>query len=242
MTVCFSTTKFKFCPHSIIQRVSIDKHFTMMGFGNPAANFDTNSTHPVHVFACNISSAATDDWKLKCKHIDVLLVSSSSWSSDPSHLKILLQPFITVLGDLRSQLVKAGCSALVLISSQSGDTMRALMKDLLPSFVALQSQTVKVMQGIAEHAFITIVSNVKFRQGIAYVVDCVRRLKQKDARASCVNYLNAFMEEWDRDYLKQDKDGISKGIARALEDPAQTVRIVARDCFTTFVVTFGSER
>lgn len=184
----------------------------------------------------------------------------------PTTLRNLSYPFCTLLSDLRALVVKAACSTLATLSEMLQNRMSLLLKDLLPSILALHAQTAKVMQGYAQSAMETILSSTKnSRPVIATLVAEVRANKSKDVRSVCVVYLDCILAHWPKAFFmggltsgggsrpsksngkSSNKESplyiiIGHQLVKSISDPSQQVRIQARQTFmTTFRRKFPTQ-
>ncbi len=218
----------------------------------PVPAIPSGST-PCQHFSAIYCTLKDDDWTTKTSLLSQLSTSLPPHPSfsDHSELQLLVQPFSSLLTDLRSNLVKTTSQTLTLLAKESRSREEQMGRNdpkafaafalaLLPSYLACFAQTVKTIQGYAQASLMALVSMVRFPRAVPTIVQAVRTQKQKGARQICFQVLSGMMKEWGEDLVAY-KLVLSQGLLRGVEDPSQAVRMEARNCFGIFVKVFGAE-
>ena len=73
------------------------------------------------------------------------------------------------------------CKVLEILSEVAGDTMRPLIRELLPTLIELLASGNKVIQGYIGDCMVTIIQHTRFR-GLPYIVEQATTNKSKDVR------------------------------------------------------------
>eukprot|EP00587_Corethron_hystrix_P006118 CAMPEP_0113320892 /NCGR_PEP_ID=MMETSP0010_2-20120614/14560_1 /TAXON_ID=216773 ORGANISM="Corethron hystrix, Strain 308" /NCGR_SAMPLE_ID=MMETSP0010_2 /ASSEMBLY_ACC=CAM_ASM_000155 /LENGTH=521 /DNA_ID=CAMNT_0000178847 /DNA_START=441 /DNA_END=2006 /DNA_ORIENTATION=+ /assembly_acc=CAM_ASM_000155 len=167
------------------------------------------------------------------------------------YVRILINPFRTLLKDLRSGVVRVACDGLSSIAEASsflpegtGIPLRHLFKDLITDIISLHGQTVKAIQSYAMSAMLCIIQNVKVRSGLQYICSIIAvkdRKQLKDKNVACLRYLREIFLCWSTEYLSKDLRIIENAIQQGLLDPVQKVRIEAKETYAAFYRTFPKE-
>lgn len=169
-----------------------------------------------------------------------------------------------LLLDARSTVAKHTCQHLAFLVRRikalnpvNSDTCKYLLKDLLPTVLALHAQTAKVIRGYAAEMMTIIIPLCRFKSGLPVMLERLRKDKSRDVREACVKYLRLVVRHWAKDVESPSSSGetedsaiskpqgqdyltpsiclhIGNGLARALMDPSQPVRMEARNAFEIF--------
>jgi len=195
------------------------------------------------------------------------------WYKSFTALRRLCNPISSLLLNARSTVVKHTSHHLAFLMQRvkdlnppNADTAKYLMKDLLPTVLALHAQTSKVIRGYAIEMMTIIIPLCRFKSGLPVLLERLRKDKSRDVREGCVNYLKLIVRYWAANpyrnvqlNLAEDNDistlsaseksaedqkyeyltsnickHIGNGLARAMMDPAQSVRLEARNAFELF--------
>jgi hypothetical protein len=195
------------------------------------------------------------------------------WYKSFTALRRLCNPISSLLLNARSTVVKHTSHHLAFLMQRvkdlnppDADTAKYLMKDLLPTVLALHAQTSKVIRGYAVEMMTIIIPLCRFKSGLPILLERLRKDKSRDVREGAVNYLKLIVRYWAANpyrnvqlNLAEDNDistlsaseksaedqkyeyltsnickHIGNGLARAMMDPAQSVRLEARNAFELF--------
>lgn len=226
-------------------------------------------------FISSIDSLPTEEWRARTMAFESLIESLPKPNDPPTYIgsgitpwykshaavRRLLSPISSLLLDARSTVAKHTCQHLAflvgrikVLNPPNSDTCKYLLKDLLPTILALHSQTVKVIRGYASEMMNIVIPLCRFKSGLPVLLERLRKDKARDVREACVKYLKLVIRHWARDIGDQvtassevDENNqkqeyltpsiclhIGNGLARALMDPAQSVRMEARNSFEIF--------
>mmetsp|Transcript_15171 Transcript_15171/g.22283 ORF Transcript_15171/g.22283 Transcript_15171/m.22283 type:complete len:812 (-) Transcript_15171:155-2590(-) len=211
---------------------------------------------PVTDFLHTVSKLGSDEWRARTMAFERLLSTLPSeddaplspdannqlipWYKSPPILRRLATTITTLLLDPRSTVVKHTCNSLtILLTSTTDNAARYLIKDLLPTIIALHAQTVNVIKSYALQMMLDVIPHTKFKSGLPIFLEKLRKDKNRDAREACARYLRAVLVHWgptsnQPNYLTRDVyTHIGNGLARGLTDPSQCVRAECRSGFDT---------
>lgn len=182
------------------------------------------------------------------------------WFKSSPTLRRLHRPISALLLDGRSTVVKHTCQHLAYLvqrvsylSPSNSDMCKYLLKDLLPTILSLHGQTVNLIRGYTLEMMTVVISACRFKSGLPVLLERLRKDKSRDVREACIRYLRLILRHWTQDSAltfgpdgepkKQLTEGyltssicvhIGNGLARALMDPSQVVRVEARNTFELF--------
>jgi len=175
------------------------------------------------------------------------------WYKSYTALRRLAKPISSVLLNPRSTVVKhctQHCAFLVQrvrdLNPPKADLCKYLLKDLLATVLHMHAQTVKVIRNYAIDMMTIIIPLCRFKSGLPVLLEKLRKDKSSEVREGCVKYLNMIVKYWSRNgdesespeehpYLTSNIcSHIGNGLARAMMDPAQSVRSEARNAFEKF--------
>ena len=241
----------------------------------------------ITTFMTSVESLPTDEWRARTLAFESLIESLpkpndpppyighgggiTPWYKSHTALRRLFKPLSELLLDARSTVAKHTCQHLAFLvrrikalNPANSDTCKYLLKDLLPTVLALHAQTVKVIRGYAAEMMTIIIPLCRFKSGLPVMLERLRKDKSRDVREACVKYLRLVVRHWAKDVeqpslgsgsgsageseaqsqppSKTNQDyltpsiclHIGNGLARALMDPSQHVRMEARNAFEIF--------
>lgn len=230
---------------------------------------------PITNFVASIDSLPADEWRARTLAFESLIESLpkpneppayigsgiTPWYKSHTAMRRLHKPLSQLLLDARSTVAKHTCQHLAFLVGRvkslnppNSDTCKYLLKDLLPTVLALHAQTAKVIRGYAAEMMNIIIPLCRFKSGLPVMLERLRKDKSRDVREACVKYLRLVVRHWARDITTSlDMDDtppdsnpkqeyltpsiclhIGNGLARALMDPSQSVRMEARNAFEIF--------
>ena len=219
----------------------------------------------INVFISALDTLPKDEWRARTLAFESLIEAMPGPGSTPSYvgsgivpwyksytaLRRLCNPIASLLLNARSTVVKHTCQHLAFLVQRvrdanpvNADTPKYLLKDLLPTILALHAQTVNVIRGYALEMMTIIIPLCRFKSGLPVLLERLRKDKSRDVREACVRYLKLIVKHWsaqgdespmDQDYLTPNICmHIGNGLARALMDQGQGVRMEARNAFELY--------
>jgi hypothetical protein len=215
-------------------------------------------------FISSIDTLPSDEWRARTLAFEALIESLPSPNEPPAYssssitpwykshiaMRRLFKPLSNLLLDARSTVAKHICTHLAFLvqrikalNTPHADTCKYLLKDLLPTILSLHAQTVKLIRGYAAEMMNIIIPLCRFKSGLPVILERMRKDKSRDVREVCVKYLRLVILHWAREVESQQQEDyltpsiclhIGNGLARALMDPSQHVRIESRNAFELF--------
>jgi len=222
----------------------------------------------------SIATLPTDEWRARTLAFEALIESLPKPNDAPSYIgsgivpwyrshtamRRLFKPLSGLLLDARSTVAKHTCQHLAFLITRvkdlnppHSDTSKYLLKDLLPTVLALHAQTVKLIRGYVLEMMQIVIPLCRFKSGLPVLLERLRKDKSPDVREACVLYLRLIIFHWTKDvesplspggedqYVKTQEyltpsicQHIGNGLARALMDQSQVVRLEARNAFEIF--------
>lgn len=175
------------------------------------------------------------------------------WYSSYTAMRRLANPISSLLLNPRSTVVKHTTQHLAYLVQRvrdanppNTDMCKYLLKDLLGPVLAMHGQTVNVIRVYAGEMMTIIIPLCRFKSGLPVLLERLRKDKSRDVREACVKYLQLIVKYWSEnndEFSPADQQPyltpniithIGNGLARALMDPAQSVRSEARTAFELF--------
>jgi hypothetical protein len=220
---------------------------------------------PIDTFITTLDSLHKDEWRARTLAFEALTETLPGSDSGPSYsqnsgimpwyksytaLRKLAPPISSLLLNARSTVVKHTTQHLTFLvqtvkeeNPPNSDMCKYLLKDLVPTILAMHAQTVKLIRSYALEAMEVIIPLCRYKSGLPVLLERLRKDRSRDVREFCVVYLRLIVQHWsgDRDvppeqeYLtKNICNHIGNGLARALMDPSQNVRTEARNSFELY--------
>ncbi len=221
----------------------------------------------ITVFTKALDSLPKDEWRARTLAFEALIESlpgpgSSTgfigsgiipWYKSFTALRRLVNPISSLMLNARSTVVKHTGQHLAFLIQRikdlnppNADTAKYLLKDLLPSVLALHAQTSNIIRSYGIEMMTIIIPLCRFKSGLPVLLERLRKDKSRDVREGCVRYLKLIVKYWapekpgqdtplDQEYLTPNIcKHIGNGLARAMMDGAQSVRTEARNAFELF--------
>lgn len=218
---------------------------------------------PIESFISALDSLAKDEWRGRTLAFETLIShlpengepskhSQASgilpWYKSYTALRRLSHPISSLLLNPRSTVVKHTTQHLAFLvqrvkdaNAPGSDMCKYLLKDLLTPVMSMHAQTVNVIRTYAMEMMTTIIRLCRFKSGLPVLLERLRKDKAREVREACVIYLNLIVKHWSDNgseghpYLTSNIcTHIGNGLARAMTDPAQSVRTEAKKAFEIF--------
>lgn len=221
---------------------------------------------PIDTFITTLDNLHKDEWRARTMAFEALVETLPKPGADPDYspnsgimpwyksytaLRKLSEPISSLLLNARSTVVKHTTQHLVMLVTSvkennppNSDMCKYLLKDLVPTILAMHGQTVKIIRNYALDAMTTIIPLCRYKSGLPVLLERLRKDRSRDVREACVIFLRLIVQHWSGDpsnteekqeYLtKNICNHIGNGLARALMDPSQNVRAEARLSFEKF--------
>lgn len=223
----------------------------------------------INTFTTALESLPKDEWRARTLAFESLIqtlpvpggppafIGSGiiPWFKSYTALRRLANPVSSLLLNARSSVVKHTCQHFAFLVQSvrdsnhpvQQDTCKYLLKDLLPTILALHAQTVNVIRGYVLEMMTIIFPLCRFKSGLPILLERMRKDKSRDVREACARYLKLIIKHWSTD--KEAKEGssteqeylttnicmhIGNGLARALTDQGQNVRAEAKSAFELY--------
>ena len=150
--------------------------------------------------------------------------------------RILREPFKKLVADLRSELVRDACACLDAMASCAGDSLRQLLRDILPAMVGVLATGNKVIRGYMAECIDSVLRQVRYRGAVPLVRDIILTSRSKQQRESCARYLLVFLDAWGPFSMRDQStvDALGAAIVEGLSDASEDVRETSRVAFISF--------
>lgn len=190
---------------------------------------------PIHNFATVIEKTIPEDWQKRTQALSSLVamiptgseyIAADAWYNSPPTLRHLAWPIAELLKDLRSSVVIRTCESCTELFAKCQLDARYLLKDLMPTILALHAQTVAIIRTTVQDMVVDAMAVVPCKMAMPIWLDRLKSDKSRTVREACALYLGVALNEWtDEGYLSvQIWEQVGAALTKALRDPAPTVR------------------
>jgi uncharacterized membrane protein YgcG len=190
---------------------------------------------PIHDFATVIESTQPEDWQRRVSAFTTLVATIPSgsdysavdaWFNSPPTLRHLANPLSALLKDARSTVVKRTCEACSELFGKCQADARYLLKDIMPTVLAVHAQTVKVIQTYVQTMILEALGVVPCKMAMPVWLDRLKSDKSRTVREACALYLGVGLSEWtESGYITPEIwTQASTALVKALKDSAPAVR------------------
>ncbi len=193
------------------------------------------SDGPIPHFATVIEKTTPEDWQKRTQAFASLVatiptgseyIAAEAWYNSPPILRHLAWPIAELLKDLRSSVVIRTCESCAELFAKCQMDARYLLKDLMPTILALHAQTVAVIRTTVQEMVVDAMSVTPCKMAMPIWLDRLKSDKSRTVREACAMYLGVALNEWTEEgYLSiQIWEQVGTALTKALRDPAPTVR------------------
>ena len=205
------------------------------GFG-PSPKRKKIPEGPIRDFASVIENTIAEEWHKRTSAFTALVAAIPSgsdysereaWFNSPLTLRHLAFPLSELLKDARSTVVKRTCESCSALFSKCQIDARYLLKDIMPTILALHAQTVQVIRIYAQDMTVEAFSFVPCKMAMPLLLDRLKSDKSRTVRDACCLYLGTGLSEWsaDESYLTLEIwEKVGTALVTALHDRSPEVR------------------
>lgn len=193
---------------------------------------------PVVDFCAVIEDTKPDQWQKRTNALQQLVGgipsqisgSDTHWYNSPKYIRHLALPLSELLKDPRSSVVKRTSDACTCLFSRCGADARYLLKDLMPTILAVHAQTVQVIRNAVLEMMMESLPLVPCKSVMPLLLERLKSDKGRTVREACAVYLSLALESWtDEGYLTEDIwFQVGTSLIRALRDASPSVRNEAK--------------
>uniref|UniRef100_A0A7S1XRA8 TOG domain-containing protein n=1 Tax=Phaeomonas parva TaxID=124430 RepID=A0A7S1XRA8_9STRA len=142
----------------------------------------------------------------------------------------LKEPFRMLLGDLRSELVRDACSALVAMAAATRDQFRPLFREILGSLLGALAGGNKVIKRHVDECVDELLQHCRYKGAVALVSEKMTTSRAKIQRESCARFLGVMLEHWGPKYFHDAStlDAIGAALSAGVRDASEVVRRTSR--------------
>ena len=150
------------------------------------------------------------------------------WYNSPPILRHLANPLSDLLKDPRSTVVKRTCENLTDLFAKCQVDARYLLKDIMPTILAVHAQTVQVIRSYVQTMIVDCLAVVPCKMAMPLWLDRLKADKSRTVRDACSLYLSVGLSEWDaysETYLTPEIwTQVCSALIKALRDPSPATR------------------
>jgi hypothetical protein len=190
-------------------------------------------------FCAIIEETKADQWQKRTNALQQLVggipneITSGAdtyWYNSPKYIRHLALPLSELLKDPRSSVVKRTADSCTSLFGKCGADARYLLKDLMPTILAVHAQTVTVIRNAVLEMMMESLPMVPCKSVMPLLLEKLKSDKSRTVREACAVYLSLALESWtDEGYLTEDIwFQVGTSLVRALRDASPSVRSEAK--------------
>jgi hypothetical protein len=190
---------------------------------------------PIQDFATIIENTQPEDWQRRTSAFMALVntipsgseySNGQAWYNSPPILRHMAIPLSALLSDARSTVVKRTCEFCTDLFAKCQSDARYLLKDIMPTILAVHAQTVQVIRTYVQNMIIETMRVCPCKMCMPMWLDRLKSDKSRTVREACCLYLGVGLSEWtEPGYLtKEIWIQVGAALIKALKDSAPQVR------------------
>lgn len=172
------------------------------------------------------------DWEKRVDALkkirSLLIINVQSAPSWPQHLKDLSIAFLTILTELRSQVIREACITLAYMTKTLRMKVDVFCIYILQELINLIMNSAKVISSAGILALKYVIRYTHAPKIIPVITQNLMQSKSKDIRSNLCEIITLVFEEWPTKCLEKSsillRDAIKKGIADADSNARQSSR------------------
>lgn len=195
---------------------------------------------PIHDFWTVIEHTPAENWTTRVDAFRILVANipegsqysqgGEAWYNSPPILRHLAIPLQDLIRDARSTVVKQTCEAAEELFAKCQIDARYLLKDIMPTILAVHGQTVQVIRNYVQSLVVNSLPVVPCKMAMPIWLERLKSDKSRSIREACALYLGIALEEWNQEgYLSDDIwNQVGSCLVKALRDKDPNVRLNAK--------------
>nr|XP_032525396.1 CLIP-associating protein isoform X1 [Danaus plexippus plexippus]XP_032525397.1 CLIP-associating protein isoform X1 [Danaus plexippus plexippus]XP_032525398.1 CLIP-associating protein isoform X1 [Danaus plexippus plexippus]XP_032525399.1 CLIP-associating protein isoform X1 [Danaus plexippus plexippus]XP_032525400.1 CLIP-associating protein isoform X1 [Danaus plexippus plexippus] len=213
----------------------------------PAAVYGARGLDDLCRHAAALLGDRAADWE---KRVDALkkirsLLAANAHVQFPSefaaHLKDLSVPFLVVIKDLRSQVVREACITIAYMAKVLRNKLDQFSLYILQELINLIQNAAKVVSSAGTVCVRYIVQHVPAPRLLPVLVTNLTTHKSKEIRATLSEVLLLLLRSWPRPALDRHQAAIADAIRKACADADSTARNNGRKAFWSYKSQFPEQ-
>ena len=186
------------------------------------------------------------DWVLRDMALQRLLVITRNGGidADGTDFKHIVAGLVEQIPDLRSQLARNACAAVVELSYAVGDHAafdRPLREMLLPTLIDLVSNGNKVLANAGKETLLPLFTHCHFQGMLKVLATSLKESKHPAVKHSCSLCLAYALQYWPKQVLTPLTVMLEETLVHIVGDASADVRAIARQAIVAYSTAF-SER
>ncbi|GBP40250.1 CLIP-associating protein [Eumeta japonica] len=213
----------------------------------PAAVYGARGLDDACRHAAALVGDRAADWEKRVdalKKIRALLVANAHVqypSEFAAHLKDLSVPFLVVIKDLRSQVVREACITIAHMAKVLKNKLEQFSLYILQELINLIQNAAKVVSSAGTVCVRYIVTYVHSPRLVPVLVTNLTSNKSKEIRSTLSEVLVLLLEKWSTGTIEKQATAIQDAIRRACVDADSNARTCGRRAFSAYKQHFPSE-
>eukprot|EP00824_Muranothrix_gubernata_P015246 TRINITY_DN3166_c0_g1_i1.p1 TRINITY_DN3166_c0_g1~~TRINITY_DN3166_c0_g1_i1.p1 ORF type:complete len:1165 (+),score=209.18 TRINITY_DN3166_c0_g1_i1:276-3497(+) len=164
----------------------------------------------------------------------IILGGACDLESFPNVLsRLLREPIVTQVQDLRSAVVKETCNCIALLAQVMGDRLESFAEHVIPTLFKLTYVTIQIISDSGNQCIRSLIQSTRMTKCIPRFVEGLHT-RSSILRTRCAEYILLVLEESPSAHLEKHGDLLEKTILQCMSDPMSEVRATARRCFWAF--------
>ncbi|XP_073995340.1 CLIP-associating protein isoform X5 [Rhodnius prolixus] len=213
------------------------------------------SVPPVQIFSARdleenlnkirqIIADTNQDWNKRVDAIkkirSLLIAGANSYDEFFTHLRLLDPPFQSSVKDLRSQVVREACVTIAFMSQTLGNKFEHFAENLVPVLINLIQNSAKIIASAGQVCLGFIVRHTTSARLIPLICSGLSS-KSREIRRASIKLVYQMFSSWPTHPLQRHLALLQAGLASAIADADQEVRLTARKGYWAFKEQFPEQ-
>ncbi|KAG7312583.1 hypothetical protein JYU34_000886 [Plutella xylostella] len=210
----------------------------------PAAVYGARGLDDLCRHAAALLGDKTAEWE---KRVDAIrsLLTANAHTQFPTefyaHLKELSVPFLVVIKDLRSQVVREACITIAHMAKVLKNKLEQFVLYILQELINLIQNAAKVVSSAGTVCVRFIVSHVHCARLLPAVAANLTSHKSKEIRSTLSEVLVLILEKWSPSIVEKQQQVVRDAIRRAAVDADCNCRTHARKAYFAYIRMFPED-
>lgn len=203
----------------------------------PAAIFSVRELEEELAKITDIINDPNNEWSKRVEALKKLrsVVTSGAAKHDEffKHLRLMETPFLGVLKDLRSQVVREACCTIAFMSQQLGSKFDHFAEIILVSLINLIPNSAKV---IATAGLVTVRFLIRYTHSHRLIPLIISNMdsKSREIRRACCEFLELILRHWPTHSLEKQLTLLQPALRKGMYDADMEARQCSRRAFWHF--------
>ncbi|XP_049844467.1 CLIP-associating protein 1-A isoform X1 [Schistocerca gregaria] len=207
----------------------------------PATIFTVRELEEELTKITDIINDPNNDWSKRVEALkklrSVVMAGAVKHEEFFKHLRLMETPFLGVLKDLRSQVVREACCTIAFMSQQLGSKFDHFAEIILGNLINLIPNSAKV---IATAGLVTVRFLIRYTHSHRLIPAIISNMesKSREIRRACCEFLELIIRLWPAHTLEKQVSNLQQALRKGMYDADSEARQCSRRAFWHFRVHF----